>query len=287
MLPARQEAEELRRGDGLDLPAESVERVVVNAREKAPVAPRPLPGDARAQHGALSFELEEARIVADDRSERLHPSAKDRFRIARRLAGEPAIPVPDDAPSAGELVQPRLPGPTLVHRHVAHPEERLVDLLGIRRLGPGLFSDARDRVGIEGAELVGRAGVEDAAGVDGLRAPLLERSVVQERVRLRGEDAARERGRFHRVDRPPLDRAVFQAAQHFHETVHVHRLGQTVLDRLGDDGMVHRDRDGAARQGLRAREHLREGGGEKIVRPHPQEVRRDLLAVAGPLPGWR
>ena len=119
--------------------------------------------------------------------------------------------------------------------------------------------------------------------MDGLRAPLLERSVVQERVRLRGEDAARERGRFHRVDRPPLDRAVFQAAQHFHETVHVHRLGQTVLDRLGDDGMVHRDRDGAARQGLRAREHLREGGGEEIVRAHPQEVRRDLLAVAGPL----
>ena len=104
VLPAREESEELRRGHRLDFPAETVERVVVDAREQPAVAPRPLAVDARAQQDAFPFELEEERIVSRHRAERLHPAAQDRFRIARGLPREPAVSVAHDAAAPGELV---------------------------------------------------------------------------------------------------------------------------------------------------------------------------------------
>ena len=44
VLPVQQEAQELRRADRLDLRAQAVQRVAVDAREQAPVAPLELRG---------------------------------------------------------------------------------------------------------------------------------------------------------------------------------------------------------------------------------------------------
>ena len=58
---------------------------------------------------------------------------------------------------------------------------------------------------------------------------------------------------------------------------------QAVLDRLRDDGVVHRHLDGAAGQRLGARDDLRECRDEEIVRAHPLQVRRHSLAVPRPV----
>jgi hypothetical protein len=121
-----------------------------------------------------------------------------------------------------------------------------VDLLGALRPRPGFVAHARDGVGVERAELVGRARVEDAARHHGLRAALLERRVVEERIRLARQDAPREGRRLGGVDRSPLDRAVAQPAQHLQETVRVHRLGQAVLDGLAHDRVLVWNRQRAA-----------------------------------------
>ena len=59
-----------------------------------------------------------------------------------------------------------------------------MDFLGARGLGPCLFPDPLDRLGVERADLVGAPAVEHAAGQDRLRAPLLQGGVVQERIGL-------------------------------------------------------------------------------------------------------
>ena len=80
VLPAGQEAQELRGGDGLDLLAQPVERVAVDAGEQAAVAPGLAAVDARAQDDTLGLERRRtassrARVVAEDR-----PSASSRPR---------------------------------------------------------------------------------------------------------------------------------------------------------------------------------------------------------------
>ena len=66
MLPAEEEAHEIRRADRLDLGAQPVQRVAMNAGEERPVAPfeRPVsPGrEASAKHHAVRFEQQERRV---------------------------------------------------------------------------------------------------------------------------------------------------------------------------------------------------------------------------------
>ena len=60
VLPAGQEVQELRGGDGLDLLAQPVERVAVDAGQQPAVAPGLRPVDARAQDDALRLEVQRA-----------------------------------------------------------------------------------------------------------------------------------------------------------------------------------------------------------------------------------
>ncbi len=280
MLPAGQEVQELGRGDRLDLLAQPVERVAMNAREEAAVAPGRTPVDAHAQHDACGFEVHEQRVVAEDRAQRFHPAPENGLRLACRLRREPSVAFAGDAALHGEGVEPLRPGLPFFDRHVAHPEEGLVHLFRVRGLRPGFLAHARDGVRIQRAERVRGLRVERASRHHGLGAPLLEGRVVQERVGLGGEDAARERRRLDGVDGPALDAAVLQGLDDLEEPVHVHRFGEAVLDGLAHDRVIHRHFDRSARQRLRAGQDLRERAREQVVRAHAQERGRDLLAVA-------
>ena len=214
------------------------------------------PSMPRAQHDALAPRARSSSGSSLDTTgpSASEPPAQDRLRVARRLGREPAVAVAHDAPAARAARRAtRCHGRGLLGRHVAHPEERLVHLLGVLRLRPGLLAHARDGLGVERAELVGGPRVEHAARHDGLRAALLERRVVEERVGLRVQDAAREGRRLGRVDRARSMRAVAQAAQDLEEAVDVHRLGEAVLDRLAHDRVLHRHLDVAAAAASRGR----------------------------------
>ena len=102
------------------------------------------PVDARAQDDALGSRARAGaapRRRLRRRSARALPSRprKDGLRVARRLRREPAAVLEGDAACRGELVEPRLPRAALLGRHVPHPEERLVDLLGVRRAAATLL----------------------------------------------------------------------------------------------------------------------------------------------------
>jgi hypothetical protein len=280
VLPGGQEVQELGGGDGLDLLAQAVERVAVDAGQETPVAPGLPALHAHAQDGALRLQVHEQRVVAEDGTQRLHPSLEDDLGIARGLHRVPAAVIEDDPARAGELAQPLAPAGGLRFRHVAHPEQRLVDLFRVRRLRPGLLAHARDRVGIEGAQGVGGAHVQHPPRHHRLRAPLLQGRVVEERVGLAGEDPAREGGGLDGVHRPPLDAAVVERAQDLQESLRVHGLGQAVLDRLAHDRVLHRHLDRPSRQRLRAGEDLGERRGQEVGRAHAQQGGGHPLPVA-------
>jgi hypothetical protein len=81
VLPEREEAPQLGGGHRLDLPAEPLERVTLNARQQPPLAPSVAAGQAAAQHRALGFQLEQARLVGGGQPWNLRPA----FGAERRL----------------------------------------------------------------------------------------------------------------------------------------------------------------------------------------------------------
>ena len=259
----------------------------MDAREQPPVAPgravrrcargarRPRPR-ARSRSGSSSRSTKIG-------PERLQAPAQDRLRIARRLGREPAVALEHDAAGRARARRAtRCQAPRLRRRR--RSPSRAAPRGPPRRSRAAGQASSRTRAIASGSSAPSSSavfGVERAAREHGLRAALLERRVVEERVRLRGEDPARERRRLGRVDRDALDRAVAQPAQHLEEPVDVHRLGQAVLDRLAHDRVVHRDLDRPARAaspgtratcGKRAR--------EQVVGAHAQERRRHALAAA-------
>ena len=147
------------------------------------------------------------------------------------------------------------------------------------RLRPGLLAHALDGGGVERADAVERALVQRPPRQHRLRAALFQRRVVEERVQLGVEDPARERRRLGRVDRDALDRPVAQALEHLDQPLDVGRFGQAVVDRLPHERVIHRDRQVARRQVLRARDRRGKRRRQQVARAHPQDLRRHRLAV--------
>ena len=220
----------------------------------------------------------------DHGTERLQPAAQHRLRVPRRLHGEEPVAVADDSSGRGQRVQPLPPGRGLARGHVAHPEERLVHLLRVLRPRPRLLAHARHRGRVERAEVVGGLHVEDAARHHRLRAPLLERRVVEERVGLAGEDPAREGRRlawcrWPRRSMVPSRRPRRTSSIPSTSMASV-RQSSTVWRTIG---MVLGDLDRPAGQRLRAGQRGGEGGRQQVLGPHPHQVRGHALAVAAAL----
>ena len=67
-------------------------------------------------------------------------------------------------------------------------DESVVELVGVPGVRPLLVAHARDGCRVERPELLRRRRLARAARVDGLRPPLLERRIVEKRVRLGVQD---------------------------------------------------------------------------------------------------
>ena len=184
-----------------------------------------------------------------------------------------------DAALPDQLCDPCHPWRGLVVGDVAHPHERVVHVLGRLRLRPGFGAHAFDGGGVERAQPVERPRFERAAAHDGLRAALLQRRVVEERVQLAVEDPARERRGLRRVHRDALDRPVAQPAQDLDQTFDVRRFDEAVVDRLPHQRVIHRDLQVPRRQVLGTRDGRRKRSGQEIGRAHAQDLRRHRFAV--------
>ncbi len=135
--------------------------------------------------------------------------------------------------------------------------------------------DARDRLRVERAQIALVRG-EGPPERDGARPALLERGVVEERVRLRVQNLVRERRRLGRVAGVEADLAPLDPFEDPVEARRVHRLGQAVAHRLANERVI-RDLD-RARRVLLASDLRREHRGEEVLRPHPLEEGLDLLS---------
>ncbi len=140
-----------------------------------------------------------------------------------------------------ELLQPARPAGVrrgLAVGDDAERDQRLVHLVGVARARPGFVANARDRVGVEPAELVGALGVGVAAVLHRLRPALLDRRVVEERVRPRAQRLGGERRRRRHVARDHLDRARLDPAQQREPAGRVHRVVEAVAHRLRDQRVL-------------------------------------------------
>ena len=195
MLPAGEEAQELRGGDGLDLLAQTVERVVV--------------GSGRGAGGCTRLRVPRcacgARRLRFRGSRRSAPSASSP-RIGPRASRRPLSTAfgSRGASAANQRASSRATRPAAASSSshacqgrpssaVTYPIQRRASCVSSAFEGCGHASSrtreiaSGSRMPISSAERVSRTRRES-----GLRAPLFQRRVVEERVRLRGEDAAGE-----------------------------------------------------------------------------------------------
>ena len=183
------------------------------------------------------------------------------------------------AAGRGQLVEPVEPIPDHRFGDGHQAEQRVVHLLGVAGVRPGFLGDPRDGVGVQRAQ-VSRALGQRPTQAHGSRAAFLDRRVVEVGVGLAAHDLMRHRRGLDGVPGVQPDLTRLDALQDANQLRQVHRLGEAVLHRLLDQGMV-RHLQGAG-DVLLAAHLLGEHGGQQIVRSHALEIGRHALPAALP-----
>ena len=164
-------------------------------------------------------------------------------------------------------------------------DQRIVQLVGVARLGPHFVAHAGDGVKVQLAEIRRRIRIQPAPRHHGLRAPLFQRCIIQIGVGPRGEDFQRQRRRFRKVAGDHLYGAALDVGQQSFKPVHVHGLVQAVGDRLSNERMI--GNLPVADDVLAAGHLVGEDGGEQVFGGHALQLRRDLVAAAKAQQGER
>ena len=160
----------------------------------------------------------------------------------------------------------------------AEPDQRIVQLVCVGRVGPRLLAHARDRRLVEPADLVGGLRIEPAPAHHRLRAALLERRIVEIGVRPRSEHLARERRGLGQIARDDPDLAALDIREQPLEPLDIHRLVEAVGDGLRHERMV--GHFALADQILGAGDLIGEDRADQVLGHHAHELRRHLLAAA-------
>ncbi len=249
--------------------------------DQLPQAGRPIPVHVPPSLGCLERWI--GRGPGEDRIELRQPFSGDP-EDARSVVIRPQPPGPavrrQRLQEIGQVQIAERPGRRLGLRQEAVGHQGVVQLVRIPDRRPRLVPDPRDRGGVQRSVIGGRRGVQRPPGVDRVGPPLLQGHIVQERIGPRRQHLVRQRRRLCRVPAHALDRAVGHPPQQRFQPVDVHRLDQTVLDRLIDQRVV-RDLP-VAHDVLQAGDLIRENRGQQVVRLDPLQRRRHLLAAPAP-----
>ena len=203
----------------------------------------------------------------------------------RQSLGRHPQPRPRVADSCHPLLRDQggdQPGPVrtaldLCFSQEREPQERIVQLVRVGGVGPGFLAHAADGIGIEPAEVGGALRIEPAPAHHRLGAPLLQRRVIEKRVRSCGEHFQRERRGLGQIARDCPDAARLQSAQQPLESLDIHRLFETVADRLAHQRMIRNLE--LAREILGARDLVRKHRAQQVFRRHARQRCRHLLAA--------
>ena len=159
------------------------------------------------------------------------------------------------------------------------PYQRIVQFVGIGRIGPRLLTHARYRRLIETADLVGGIRIEPASAHHGLRAALFERRIVEIGIRSGGQHLARERRGLGQVarDDPDLRRTRYPPSRRSSPSISIASFRQS-RNGLRDERMIRHF--ALADEILGAGHLVREDRADQILGHHAHELRRHLLAAA-------
>ncbi len=232
--------------------------------------------------GARPARFGDVGLGATDRPRGLHRRASlggEPERDARAVAAR--HDAPPGAPTLNQLLEERAEAPTFGDRlgQADDVEQKVMELVGVARIRLGLGDDAADRLFVEASDAIDDLGREPATNRHRAGAALLERRVVEERVRVGVEDLVREHARLGRLARVHRDGAGADRLDDGEGSFGVHPLDQAVAERLLDERMI-RDLDlGADAVVVLTALLIGENGGEEIVGAHPEQRRRDLLAA--------
>ena len=136
-----------------------------------------------------------------------------------------------DALLAGERGEPFASNRRVASLRVgqaAEPEQRVVQFLGVDRIGPSLDSNLRDRLRVEPAKLGGALRIVPAPRHDGLGPPLFQWRVVEKGVGSRRQRLECERRGLGQIAGNDANGARFEAREQPLEAFDVHRLVQAV-----------------------------------------------------------
>ena len=147
-----------------------------------------------------------------------------------------------------------------------------MQFIGRACLRPGLFLHFGDRRCVKETEAVAApaaAGFRSTPRVNRLSAALLERRIIQKRIRPRVQNLSSERRRFWQITGDAADLVAFDLAQHFFQTLNVHRFAQAIVNRLLHEWMI--GNLAVSNDVFETRELVRKNRGQKIFRFHSLE----------------
>ncbi len=150
-------------------------------------------------------------------------------------------PDPCGPPRCCQLFQPVRPFGHfgLGGRHEA--QQRIVQLVCVTDQRPGFLANLCDGFFIQASQVVEFFRREAAACRHGSRPPFFQRRVVQKRIRICIQDLMAKRRRFAGIAGNQGDIARYNMCQGLQPARQVHRLLQTVVDRLPHQGMIGND----------------------------------------------
>jgi hypothetical protein len=158
-------------------------------------------------------------------------------------------------------------------------EQQIVELVEVFGRGPGFVTHPLDRLRIEQGPRP-RVDRQPARDADRPGPPFLERRIVEKGVRPAVQNLVAQRRWFGAVAEVQAHCAPFHGFEQQLEPPDIHRLVQTVVERLPHQRMLGNfDRTGGIFLALGQR---RKDRGHDVVRLHPLDRRRVLLAVPHP-----
>ena len=133
-----------------------------------------------------------------------------RARPRPSTCGRPSVRPRRRVRPSTQRVEERRPLRSVCRSIVDQRQQRVVQLVGVAHVRPGVVLHLRDRRRVERADLRQHRLRQHAPHLHRPRPPLLERRVVQIGVRIGVQNLVRERRRHRRVDREALDAPVAQ-----------------------------------------------------------------------------
>ncbi len=116
--------------------------------------------------------------------------------------------------------------------------QRLVQLVGTARLGPGLLTHGGDRFRVQRAQIVSRLRIAPAPREHRLGAALFQRCIVEKGVRARAENLHGQRRRRGQITRQQFNLAALHAPQQREPAFAIHGLVQAVGEGLAYKRMI-------------------------------------------------